>query len=130
MKKIHFWLGLLGILVFLATGGYMHIYHGHLREMADRPRLLYRSAHIYTLLVSVINLSLGVYFRPSTAKLGRYCQYLASSILLLSPILLVCGFFLEPPAGNLGRPFVRTGIYGLFGVGVLLVLQSLFERKK
>lgn len=61
MKRIHFWVGVVGMLAFVCTGQYMHIFHNHLEGMADAPRMLYRSAHIYLLLSSIINLAAGVY---------------------------------------------------------------------
>ena len=52
MRRFHLGAGLLGVLAFLATGQY----HEHLRGMDDAQRLLFRSAHIYLLLASLLNL--------------------------------------------------------------------------
>ena len=58
LNRFHFWLGITGTLLFILTGQYMDKVHNHLQKMADGPRMLYRSAHIYLLLAAVVNLAL------------------------------------------------------------------------
>jgi hypothetical protein len=45
----------------------MDIFYAHLRGMADLPPMLFRSRHIYILLASLLNLTLG-HVRHSTAR--------------------------------------------------------------
>ena len=63
MKKFHLVFGVLVIIVFVLTGQYMDRYHEHLRGMADGPRMLFRSRHIFILLSGLLHLGLGAYWR-------------------------------------------------------------------
>lgn len=129
IKTLHFWIGLVGIFVFILTGQYMDHEYIHLGGMPDGPRMLFRLGHIYFLLASVINLVLGVYWLRATRKVSRLIQTLISVIVLLSVFLLLVGFFTEPHMDNLLRPYSRLGLYGIFGAAILLVLQKVFDHK-
>jgi len=129
IKTLHFWIGLLGVLVFILTGQYMDHEYNHLSDMSDGPRMLFRSGHIYFLLASVINLVLGVYWVRATSQVSRLIQILISVIVFLSPFLLIVGFFTEPHMHDLLRPYSRLGLYGIFAAAILLVLQSIFDHK-
>jgi hypothetical protein len=119
-KRLHYWTGLAGIIVFLLTGQYMDIYHEHLRGVADGPRMLYRATHIYIMLASIINLVLGVYLSEPQGRMGRVLQRLVSIVVLLAPLLLLAGFFTEPNLADLQRPYSRPALFGLFAAAVLL----------
>jgi hypothetical protein len=71
LSRAHLTIGLAGLLIFLGTGQYMDISLGHLRGMADAPRALYRSGHIYILLCSLMHLLLGAYAAPEPARRGE-----------------------------------------------------------
>jgi ABC-type Na+ efflux pump permease subunit len=123
-------MGAAGIVVFLVTGQYMHHVLDHLRDMADGPRMLYRSAHIYLLLISLTNLALGNYLMPQTSQIRRIAQYITSIALILTPFVIVFGFFFESNLTNLGRPYTNIGLYGMFAVGVILILLKIGVRRK
>jgi hypothetical protein len=57
MKRVHLICGIAAVFVFLLTGQYMAIYQGHLQGMADLPRMLFRSRHIYILFTGLLNLT-------------------------------------------------------------------------
>ena len=120
LRKAHLLTGVAGLIVFLLQGQYMDLVHGHLANMPDGPRMLYRSSHIYLLLASVLNVVLGVYLRDDSQLIHRWIQVAVSTVVLLSPIGLLAGFFLEPRMDELIRPYTRPVLYGLFGSGVLL----------
>jgi hypothetical protein len=82
----------------------------HLVGMADGPRALYRSGHIYLLFVALVHLLLGAYLRPSPAFLGRVTQWLGSLFLFFAVWLFISGFYEETPLGLIERPNVRQGI--------------------
>lgn len=128
IKRIHFWYGVLGIIAFLLTGQYMFHYLGQLQGMDDGPRMLYRSAHIYLLLASMINLATGVYLEPKTIRQGVVIQYVLSVLLLISPLLILSGFFLESQQQDLSRPLSRIGLYCLFAAAVLLLVLAVKKR--
>ena len=62
LKLLNFIFGFVGIILFLIQGQYMDINYNHLKGMEDGPRMLFRSAHIYFLLASIINLCIGIYW--------------------------------------------------------------------
>jgi Na+-driven multidrug efflux pump len=126
LRKIHLYAGMLGLVVFALQGQYMDLVHEHLANTADAPRMLYRSSHIYFLLVSVINVVLGVYLKVGDQVVKPAIQLLVSGVVLLSPIALLAGFFLEPGMVELMRPYTRPALYALFGTGVVLSLLDIF----
>ncbi|VAX35757.1 hypothetical protein MNBD_UNCLBAC01-214 [hydrothermal vent metagenome] len=130
MKKIHFIIGVLGLGVFLFTGQYMHHVHNHLQGMEDGPRMLFRASHIYILLSSLVNLSLGVYLVFPDKGIRKYFQLFISLSAIVAPFLIILGFFSEPKLSELARPFTKYGLYFLFGSGLLLIMLGLSEKNK
>ncbi len=120
LRKMHLVIGIAGLMVFVLQGQYMDLVHDHLAGMADGPRMLYRSSHIYLLLVSLLNVALGVYLNQDNDVIHRWIQALVSTVVLLAPIGLLAGFFLEPRLEEFARPYTRPALYALFGTGVLL----------
>ena len=129
MKKVHFIVGTLGVIVFLLTGVYMHFEFDHLKGMEDGARMLLRSSHIYILLSAVINLSFGLYLVQVEKGFRRYVQNVISIIVIIAPLLLLTGFYLEHNMTGLQREYTRWGIYGLFLVGILLMVLKINEKK-
>jgi hypothetical protein len=111
MRRLHFVVGLLGIVAFVLTGQYMDKVHAHLDGMADGPRMIYRSAHIYLLFASLLNVLLGGYFRAAAQRNGRILQWGASVAILVLPVLFLVAFFTEPAVPQLIRPYARPAIY-------------------
>ena len=117
LRSSHFWTGLVGFAVFLATGLYMRLGFPELYGANEVVRYHYRANHIYILLASLINLALGCYFqlgvgwRKKTARLG-------SLLLLSAPVVLVAAFFIEAPKGAPDRVLTLIGIFMVF-IGVL-----------
>jgi hypothetical protein len=118
-RRVNLILGILGVVAFLATGQYMDRRFDHLRGMADAPRLLFRSAHIYLLFSSLLNLLVGAYWAPGRSSLRRGLQGIGSVLVGLGPIVFIVAFLREPWLHDLARPFARLGIYASFA-GVLL----------
>jgi hypothetical protein len=123
MKRFHLIFGLLVVIVFLLTGQYMDRYFNHLEGMADGPRLLYRTRHIFILLAGLLNLGLGTYFRYRELRERRIMQILGSALILVATILLVAAFFYEPKLADLHTPLSHWGMY-MIGAGTLLHLLS------
>ena len=108
----------------------MHLAHDYLRGMADGPRLLYRSSHIYLLWSSLLNLLLGCYFIRRTRGVAAYVQMFASVAVLSGPILLAFSFLAESNAVDLSRPVARVAIL-LATVGVVVhALTTWLSRER
>ena len=114
----HIALGMVGLTAFVLTGQYMDLVHGHLHHMSDGPRMLYRSAHIYFLWSSLLNLVLGCYGRFSERPALRWLQGGASLAVLAGPPLLLYSFFVESQALDLARPHAWWATFLALG-GVL-----------
>jgi hypothetical protein len=110
----HLLVGIIGVVAFLLTGQYMHWCHNHLDGMANTPRLLFRSTHIYLLWSSLLNTIVGLYIRQCAVKWCRTLQRLGSFAILLGPPL-IAAFFIEPWLSELVRPYARPAIYIAFG---------------
>lgn len=119
MKRFHLIYGFVLVIVFLLTGQYMDRFQHHLHEMADGPRMLYRSRHIYILLTGLLHLGIGTYFVDRVQPKQRLVQLVGSLILTVAPILFLFGFFKEPLLTELNSPFSTKGIY-LVTAGVVL----------
>lgn len=129
MKRVHFIVGALGLVVFLLTGQYMHLVYDHLRGMDDAPRMLFRASHIYILLSSVVNLAFGVYSGHSYSGFKKHIQKIVSALVMGAPFFLIAGFFIEPHMTEFARPYTRYGLYALFAAGVLLTILGLLREK-
>ena len=118
-QKMHWAIGFLFVVVFLATGAYMRMGFPELYAGREEVRMMYRSTHIYILFGASVNLLVGHGLHRFDNYL-RHVQRLASLILLLAPFWIVVGFFVESPSYLIHRPFSTWGVVSIF-VGVLLV---------
>ena len=123
MKRFHLIFGLIVIVVFLLTGQYMDRYHQHLMHMADGPRLLYRTRHIFILMSGLLHLGIGSYFNYRPSKGRRVCQIAGSIMITIGSVLFTLGFFYEPGLQELYAPLSKIGVI-LTAIGALLHLLS------
>jgi hypothetical protein len=123
MKRFHLIAGLLLAIIFLLTGQYMDRFHSHLQGMADGPRMLYRSRHIYILLSALLHLGIGTYFKYQLETWRRILQLVGSLLISVASVLFIIAFFYEPTLTNLYTPVSRKGIF-ISVAGVLLHLLS------
>ncbi|HYJ84621.1 MAG TPA: hypothetical protein VEW46_01030 [Pyrinomonadaceae bacterium] len=128
MKRFHLIFGLFVVIVFLLTGQYMDRYFNHLKGMADGPRLLYRTRHIFILLAGLLNLGLGTYFRYRELRERRIMQMLGSALIVVATVLLVAAFFYEPKLADLETPLSHWGMYIIVGGTLLHLLSGLGPR--
>ena len=117
MKRLHLIMGLTVVVVFLLTGQYMEYVHN--RQLPDGMRMLYRSRHIYLLLVGLLNLVIGIYFNQWRPGWRRKLQVVGSLLVVLAPCLLLAGFFYEPNKGPDQTILAPLGIFAV-SLGALL----------
>ena len=123
MRRFHLIFGILVLIVFLLTGQYMDRYHQHLMYMADGPRMLYRTRHIFILMSGLVHLGIGSYFSYRATSTRRVLQIIGSILLTIAPVLFTIGFFYEPRLHELYAPLSLTGMI-MIAVGTLLHLFS------
>lgn len=119
LNYLHLAVAAAGLGLFLATGQYMHRGLDHLRGMADAPRVLYRSAHIYILFAALLHGALAAYITPLRNRVGAIVQLAGSLFLVAALALFAYGFFVETPPAVVERPMIRLGIgFSFWGVAL------------
>src|SRR5437588_6356934 len=134
MKKLHLIVGLILLVTFLLTGQYMDKFYNHMRGVADAPRLLYRTRHIFLLLTGLLNLALGAYFAYASQTWQRAIQIVGSVLIFTAGALYVVAFFYERHLTGLHTPLshwrtdaISTGtlLHVIGGVGQLNARRGL-----
>lgn len=129
MKRFHLIFGVVILVAFLLTGQYMDRVHEHLRNMADGPRMLYRTRHIFILFSGLLHLGIGTYFRYRLDAGRRLLQVLGSVLLTIASVLFIIAFFYEPHLTQLYAPLSKAGVI-MIAVGALLhALSGVNESK-
>jgi hypothetical protein len=128
LRKIHLYLGWLGVLAFVLSGQYMDHVISPAMEASDRFRFSIRGNHIYLLLVGLLHLCLGAYLRESFERSRVWLQRLGSVLLCLAAALVLAAFLWEPK-DTLDRPVTLAGmIAAVAGTGLhLLAVRKLKE---
>jgi hypothetical protein len=125
MKKIHLVFGACVVVAFLLTGQYMDKVYNHMHGVADAPRLLYRTRHIFILLAGLLNLAIGAYFTYRTEAWQRTMQLLGSLLIFAASVLFLIAFFYEPGLVNLRTPLSHWGTYTIAAGSVLHVVSGI-----
>jgi len=120
--RAHWLVGVLALIVFPLTGQYM-LHAADVPHLDSVPRLVFRSRHLLFLAAAVANLAL------SNAQPFRRAQKAASLLVMLSPALLLAGFFIDPGRGLHSSTIFRLAMYGLFVAGVLLAIANRPQRR-
>ena len=119
MRRLHLWIGIAGVVAFALTGQYMDRWLSHLAGMADLPRMLYRSSHIYLLLASLLNLMLGLYLTENPAGWRLWVRHAGSVGIAVAPAVLLLAFAQEAPNPGFHRPYAGPALYSvLFGAAM------------
>jgi hypothetical protein len=110
MKRLHYIVGLLGVLAFVLSGQAMRFHKPAMKSLEAGAHMMYVSRHIYILGGALVNVMLGLYLRMESRGWRRNLQLVGSVMLLLSPILLTLAFLQEPEIGMAGRSAVGVRI--------------------
>jgi hypothetical protein len=114
----HRWIGLATIGLFVVTGILMRRNHVHLLPVDSGLRMLFRSRHVYLLFSGLLNLAIGLRFVLPSSGRGSRLAPISSMLILLAPVLLAAGFFLEPMRSGRFGPVSGFGVFAAF-LGVL-----------
>jgi len=116
-SRAHWLVGLLTLIAFPLTGAYM-LHLAAVPHLDAVPRLIFRSRHLFLLLSAVANLAL------SNSQPVRLAQRVAAALILVSPVLLLAAFFIDPARGVKSSQMFHFAMYGLFAAGVLLAIAN------
>jgi hypothetical protein len=111
--RAHWFVGTLTLIIFPLAGVYMR-FVAAVPQLADAPRLVYRSRFLFLLLVALANLAL------SRAQPQHFVTRLASLIVLVAPALLLFAFFTDPAHGVHSSLVTVTAMRALFLAAVLM----------
>jgi hypothetical protein len=123
MRHAHLLVGVLGVLVFLATGVYMQSGFPDLYAGNEALRYMYRANHIYLLLASLVNVVLGVYLAAPAGGWRARTSKIGSVLAISSPVLLGYAFFAEVPNASPERVVTALGVF-LVALGAVGQLPS------
>lgn len=128
LQKLHFYGGIIFLILFILSGQYMGAYYNHLQGMEDIQRMIFRAEHIYLLLTSLIHLAIGSYIHLHKQKSLKYLQMFASGLMFLASLLFILSFFKDMPTANIERPLSRAGLYvmlaGVASHGILRLVNT------
>lgn len=118
LARVHLAVGLIGFVIFLASGAYMRLNGPALYASNAAVRFSLRANHVDILLASLVNAAVGIYLLPADRIWRRILQTVGSCLLLASPCLYVAAFLIEGP---LASPERRLTLWGTIGslAGVL-----------
>jgi hypothetical protein len=124
MRRVHGWNGVFWLVVFLGTGAYMRYFRvPPVDQLADVPRALYRSRHLYILGGALANLAL------STFEIRRGWDRVISGLVLVAPAFLLLSFVTDPEHGiHAPDLWLTLGQYSLFGAAALLAVRQMKSR--
>lgn len=115
------------ILVFIASGAYMHFRFNHLRGMEPTQRMVFRASHIYLLLIGAVNVAFGAGERHARG-LQLALSRIASVLALWAPLPLIVAFCVEPLLTPFHRGWTRAGLYSVFAAAVLQTIANFLPR--
>ncbi len=88
-------LGLLSLFFFTWTGKYLQQYYPDKQNLEKGFRVMLRSRHIFLLLISLLEIGIGVYIQQSRNRVFLFIQCLATFLLVLAHMLFSYAFFYE-----------------------------------
>ena len=122
-SRVHWLVGLLTLVAFPLTGAYM-LHIAAVPHLDTVPRLIFRSRHLFLLMAAVVNLAL------SSSQPVYRAQRVASVLIMLSPILLITAFFIDPARGLKSSQMFHFAMYAVFAAGVLLAIANRPRRAR
>jgi hypothetical protein len=129
LRKLHFVVGLAGVVAFLVTGIYMRAGFPDLYAANEVLRYLYRSNHVYVLLASLVNVALGVHLTPVAPGWRAVVTRVGSLLVLASPAVLCFAFFVEAPVASPERVWTLLGV-AMVAAGIALHVLGTARRPR
>lgn len=127
IKRVHVLVGIVTLIMFVATGFYMKLNFPALYQGNETIRMMYRASHIYILFAGLINIVIGSYISVDNAK-HNWRQIVGSILIVSSAILFTTAFFYEPPRGSYQRTFTLLSILSI-SLGSLFHATANFRKK-
>lgn len=127
LKLLYLSLGILTVLIFIATGQYLKHQYPNKAGMDLAFRAMQRSRHIFILLSGLVLAGTGTYFQSAKTRLFVIIQYIAIIILFIANALFIYAFFYEVETSFIPKtPILHYATY-LILAGVVLNFVSTFR---
>ncbi len=128
MRKLHLLVGFVFIAIFLGTGFYMGAFIPDIDRMDHGQRMMMRSAHVYIVMASLVNVVMGCYLKLVEQRGNRLIQQVGSLLILVAPAVFLAAFFVEPEPGQLSRPVSVAGA-GALAIGVVFQAFVMLQQR-
>lgn len=128
-EKLHLIVGAVTVFLFLLTGIYLKLNFPDIYSSNEIIRYQFRANHVYILMSGLVNLIAGLYIRPVYKDWRKIISVISLNTLILSPVLLIIAFFIEPLKASANRPLTFSGIIFLV-IGVLFIFLPKMKFKK
>src|SRR5260370_42331764 len=92
MRRIHFVVGLLGVIAFLLTGQVMSHHFPNIPSLSAEVQLMFLSRHVYLLGGALVTLALGLYLKVHPPGWRRTLPQIGSLFILFSVLSLLMAF--------------------------------------
>jgi len=129
-NRYNLYFGILLFIVFLLTGFYMEVYFkpSHLHDIEQRLQI--RSNHIYTLFVSLLNITASFCSANTTRRMLFYVDFGFRVSLICAGILAMMAFCFEH-TGEISNRILTlfTVIFSLVSVCLLLFIKIIDKSK-
>jgi hypothetical protein len=123
MRRAQLIVGVAMVVVFLASGAYMHLRLHHLHQTPDAQRMVYRASHINLLLIGALNIAASRRAQ-NTSRFAIAADRVAAMLGIAASGFFVAAFIREPLYEHLYRPWTRAAVYCTFGAAILEVVAS------
>ncbi|GAB3992590.1 hypothetical protein GCM10028807_25790 [Spirosoma daeguense] len=115
-RILYLTIGIGSILFFIWTGRYLRSTYPDKQTMDMGLRVMLRSRHIFILLVSLIEVGIGVYIEKATTSISLFIQWLATIGLFMAHGLFIYAFFYEvDPVYIPQTPIMHVATYLILG---------------
>ena len=120
--RAHWLAGTLALALFLSAALYMR-YVAVVPQLADAPRMIFRSRFLFLLLAAVAN------FARSGARPSSVIEKAASAVILAAPFPLILSFLIDADRGVQSSAWTVWTMRGLFAAALLLAFANRPWRK-
>jgi len=129
-KKVHYWTGIVFLVIFLLSGLYMKWGFPELYDGNQTSRMMFRANHIYLLLAALINILFSFSAGRVITQKSRKIINVASVLIILSPLLLLIAFVTETQSLQFERSFTLLGIVSVLSGVLIAAIGYRLEKRK
>ena len=129
LRILYLTVGIASVLFFAWTGDYLRTTYPDKVSMDMGFRVMLRSRHIFILLVSLLEIGMGIYIQPAKRRMYQIVQGLATGLLLVAHGLFIWAFFYEVSTKTIPQtPILHWATYCVLA-SIIVHGITLFDRQ-